>query len=236
MLEAIISRYANGNKALMGRVLGISPQAISTWIARNTFDAELIYAKCESINPDWLLTGNGDMIIDRKKEYPIDKENTAVLLNEPAGSFNRKCIERKYEVQRIPLYNIQAIAGLIPLFTGQYTQTVEQYIEKPNAPRCDGAIHVTGDSMYPIIKAGDIIMYKEIHDIPDNIFYGEMYLIGLDIEGDEMITVKYIQKSDKAGCIKLVSQNQHHQDRDIEISRIRALAFVKASIRFNHIK
>ena len=70
----------------------------------------------------------------------------------------------------------------------------------------------------------------------DNIFWGDMYLISIDIDGEEYITVKYIQKSERPGCIKLVSQNQHHADKDIEVERIRALAFVKASIRMNSIK
>ena len=50
------------------------------------------------------------------------------------------------------------------------------------------------------------------------------------------VTVKYIQKSDRAGYVKLVSQNQHHADKDVEISRIRAIALVKASIRMNSIR
>jgi hypothetical protein len=60
-----------------------------------------------------------------------------------------------------------------------------------------------------------------------------MYLISIDVDGEEYITVKFIQKSEQEGSIKLVSQNQHHQPRDIEISRIKALAFIKASIRMN---
>ena len=63
-----------------------------------------------------------------------------------------------------------------------------------------------------------------------------MYLLSIDIDGEEYVTVKYIQKSENPGCVKLVSQNPHHADKDIEIGRIRALAFVKASIRMNSIR
>lgn len=62
MLEEIISYYAKGNKALFSRMLGVKPQTINTWLNRNTFDAELIYANCESISGDWLLSGEGEMI------------------------------------------------------------------------------------------------------------------------------------------------------------------------------
>jgi hypothetical protein len=36
--------------------------------------------------------------------------------------------------------------------------------------------------------------------------------------------------------VKLVSQNPHHADKDVELSKIRAIAFVKASIRMNSIR
>ena len=42
MLEAIIDHFANGNKSQLARILDITPQAVSTWLSRNTFDQELI--------------------------------------------------------------------------------------------------------------------------------------------------------------------------------------------------
>lgn len=63
-----------------------------------------------------------------------------------------------------------------------------------------------------------------------------MYLLSIDIDGEEYVTVKYIQKSDRPDCVRLVSQNPHHADKEIEISRIRAIALVKASIRMNSMR
>jgi len=122
-----------------------------------------------------------------------------------------------------------------PLFLDKRSLAPVDYIHIPNLPRCDGAIYVVGDSMYPLLKSGDIVLYKQIGDVND-IFWGDMYLLSIDIDGEEYVTVKYIQKSEKPGCVKLVSQNPHHADKDIEIGRIRALAFVKASIRMNSIR
>ena len=56
------------------------------------------------------------------------------------------------------------------------------------------------------------------------------------IDGEEYITVKYIQKSEREGYVKLVSQNPHHADKEVAVDRIRALALVKASIRMNSIR
>ncbi|MEC3906515.1 S24 family peptidase [Tamlana sp. 2201CG12-4] len=136
--------------------------------------------------------------------------------------------------QAIPLYDIEAVAGLVPLFNDTETKTPIDFIKIPYLPKCDGAIKVTGDSMYPLLKSGDIIMYKQIYDIGNDIFWGEMYLLSVSTEDEEYITVKYIQRSEKGeNWVKLVSQNQHHQDRHISRDRIKALALVKASIRIN---
>ena len=85
------------------------------------------------------------------------------------------------------------------------------------------------------LKSGDIVLYKQVSGI-ENIFWGDMYLLSIDIDGEEYVTVKYIQKSEREGCVKLVSQNPHHADKDVPIEKIRALAFVKASIRMNSIR
>ena len=61
MLEIIINHYEDGNKAQFAKRLGISPQALSMWFTRNSFDAELLYTKCEGLSGDWLLSGDGEM-------------------------------------------------------------------------------------------------------------------------------------------------------------------------------
>lgn len=61
-----------------------------------------------------------------------------------------------------------------------------------------------------------------------------MYLISINLDGEEFVTVKWIHKSDKGDeFIKIVSQNIHHQPKDIHLSNIKALALIKASIRIN---
>ncbi|MDB0600070.1 hypothetical protein PL373_02640 [Tenacibaculum maritimum] len=61
-----------------------------------------------------------------------------------------------------------------------------------------------------------------------------MYLISVEVAGEEYISVKYIQKSEKGEqYIKLVSQNQHHQPKNVKLNKVRAMALVKASVRIN---
>lgn len=68
MLEALIKRFGAGNKTQFAKMLGVTPQAISTWLSRDTFDKDLIFAKCEHVVPKWLLTGEGPMVSE-----PVDE-------------------------------------------------------------------------------------------------------------------------------------------------------------------
>ena len=61
MLECLINHYTDGNKAAFAKMLGVNPQQISHWIRRNTFDNELLFAKCKGVSSSWLLTGEGEM-------------------------------------------------------------------------------------------------------------------------------------------------------------------------------
>ncbi len=170
-----------------------------------------------NVNPEWIETGNGKM-------FNAEPDLTAYLHR----------TDNSLPLQSVPLYSIEGTAGLVPLFAEQSTAKPVNYIHIPNLPKCDGAIYIVGDSMYPLLKSGDIVLYKQLSRVED-VFWGDMYLLSIDIDGEEYITVKYVQKSEHEGFVKLVSQNQHHADKEVEISRIRAIALIKASVRMHTI-
>lgn len=171
------------------------------------------------ISPEWLITGKGEMLKNSSKPIQSHTLYTDVIIG---------------DIQRIPLYNMEATASFVEILDQAPELKADQYLSIPNLPKCDGAIHVTGDSMYPLIKSGDIAVYKEIKDIANNIFWGEMYLISLEVDDEYYTTIKYIQKSEEGPeYVKLVSQNRHHGDKDVLLDKIKALALVKATVRFN---
>jgi len=190
----------------------------------DVFIAKII-ASYPEINVKWLLTGEGEM----EKNDNISNES---VITKPLSSF-RRTKDKKYPNQEIPLYDFEASAGLKELFDTDAPRKILDTIRIPNLPKCDGAISVTGDSMYPLLKSGDIILYRET-DL-QNIFFGEMYLLSVQLnEWEEYITVKYVQRSEFGEeYVKLVSQNHHHQPKDIPVNKITALALIKASIRIN---
>lgn len=162
------------------------------------------------INPTWLLTGVGEMISNN-----TTNESSSFMLNEPT-----------------PVYDLTATAGIVGIFGDSTDQVPIDHIHIPNLPKCDGAMRVTGDSMYPLLKSGDLVLYRHLND-KRNIIWGEMYLMYINDQGDEFFFVKYVQKSKKEGYVKLVSQNQHHEAVEFPIDSIKQMAIVKASVRIN---
>ena len=219
----------------------------------------------EILNMDWVLTGRGEILLSKTPEKPY-KENVGKFVGENVGfpklrkshtnpeyptgeeSFEKNVADvvvdkvfklrtdRLIDRQQIPIYDMEAVAGLVPLFADQYSQSIVEVMETTLIPKCDGGLRIVGDSMYPLLKSGDIVFYKQVHDIMHSIIWGEMYLISFDIDGDEYVSVKYLQKSDIPDHIMLVSYNEHHKPMEIHVSRIRALAFIKASLRLNSLK
>ena len=67
-LEAIIDYYSDGKPSVFAKYIGVAPSTISSWLSRNTLDYDLIFAKCENISSNWLLTGKGEMIKNAERE------------------------------------------------------------------------------------------------------------------------------------------------------------------------
>lgn len=220
-LEQLIQYYTNGNKSKFAAMIGVTPQGISSWLARDMYDVELLYSRCENVSGEWLLSGEGNML----RDMPIQLATPKVQAQFPLRS------DRTVEMQAIPLYELDATAGLAALFDENTRQLPLSYLQIPDLPPCDGALYVRGDSMYPLLKCGDIVLYKEVHNSA-NILYGEMYLLSFTLDGDNFISIKYIQRSDQPGMVRLVSHNPHHQPKDIPTDAIRALALIKASVRY----
>lgn len=131
--------------------------------------------------------------------------------------------------QVIPLYDLEAVAGISSLLVGGETPVDE--IKVANIPRCDGAIHVIGDSMEPVLHPGDIVLYKIVPNRRGGLFFGNIYLLAFDLDGEEYISIKYVFESEIPGHYKLISANPHHAPRDIPVSSVRAMAIIKGSVR-----
>ena len=214
MLEALISHFTNGNKAQFSKLLGVSPQTISAWIARNTFDSELIYAKCRYVNPSWLLTGQGDMLVKNDVQQNVETKREAIPAMEGISS----------DIAPIPLVTEHAAAGFgNDCFSIQESDVKDYYIiPKFRFNHVDFMIEVSGISMYPHFKSGDVIACTILHETK-YIQWNRCHVIATRDQG---ILVKRIMPSEKEGCFKIVSENKDFPPFDLPKEDITGLALV----------
>lgn len=204
----------------MAQKWGISQTSVSNYLTDRwpkPDNLRMLKRAFPQLNIEWLEHGNGEML------------EVGNVVNEaiPIYGKNKEVLR---ETQTIPLYDFQARAGLVSLFNDQ-ARAIDS-VRIPNLPRVDGAIYASGDSMYPAIKAGDMVIYRQITDLDAGIFPGEMYIITIKLEDEDITTIKYIQKSEKGSdWIKLVSHNEKHQSKDILLADVKALAMVRATVR-----
>lgn len=207
MLLDLIQHYCSGNKAQFARMLDITPQTISTWLTRDTFDADKIFAKCEDVNGDWLLSGEGQML-----------------------KYKHSCIgyEAKQETPTstnpIPLVTEKAAAGFGNNSFAICEDDVKDYyiIPKFRFSNVDFMIEVSGLSMYPHFKSGDIIACTILHDAKF-IQWNRCHVIATRNQG---ILVKRIMPGTQEGSYLIVSDNKEYPPFELPISEITGIALV----------
>lgn len=221
-VDYLISNRQIYNASDLAKILGKQRSYISEILSgkRNISEqfVQLFCSHFQNISPEWLLTGEGDMI----------RQVAAVS---PMQTFPLRT-DRNVTLQEIPLYDFDASAGLVAIFNDMHPEPVD-YLRIPNLPTVDGAIYVRGDSMSPLLKSGDIVMYKKKELSVDSILWGEIYLLSFTCDGDSYTAVKYIRKSDEPGKIRLASFNPSFAPKDIPMDSVTALALVKASLTFH---
>lgn len=209
-LEKLVEYYGNGNKSHFAKILGVKAQTINTWLSRNTYDTELIFAKCDNINASWLLTGEGNMLrSESEKEEKLPSVN------------------QTYE--GAPYFNVDFIGGFDVIVNDQ-TRNPDFYINYPPYNQ-EGVVwcNLTGHSMEPEISNGDIIALREVTTPIQYLPAGEIY----GIVTEEYRTVKRVRLSQKEGFVRLIPSNKSEEfcEQEIPISMILKVYAVLGSIR-----
>lgn len=215
IINNLINYYAKGKKSEFANKLGISPQAVSTWLNRGTFDIELIFAKCENISPNWLLTGEGSMIIEPE-----------VVADTYSGDNNEIIGIATPSDNGIPLIPIDAMAGFM---TGDFAGVMEYECERYSVPLFRGAeflISVKGSSMQPKYNSGDLVACVKI-PLDTFFLWHKVYVI----DTEQGVLIKRVERTPDDDYMLLVSDNPAYPPVELHKSYIRSLASVIGVIR-----
>lgn len=238
MVNALIGHFTDGNKAQFAKMLGVSPQTISAWLARNTFDSELIYTKCRYLNADWLLTGEGEMLKTStsgadEASCPEEKERKTKKSGEKQrkSEENSECSSRIQKLPEgsmvgIPLIPTSAMAGAFTSDVSIMEYECEHYII-PDFKGADFLIRVKGDSMQPTYYSGDLVACQKIP--MNDIFFQWNKTYVLDTNQGAIIKRVLPGKDNDHICI--VSDNEKYPPFELEKSYLHAIALVRGIIR-----
>ena len=194
-LEALIAHYSEGKPTRFAKYIGVAPSTISTWLARDSFDYDLLFAKCETISPEWLLTGKGNML----------KEEETEDVSAPIVSYDPKVGQ--------PYYNVDFLGGFSEVYNSQVS-VPDRNIIVPGFDRAKLWCNVTGHSMEPKINHGDIIALRPC--TLDDIQYGEIYAVVLDT----IRTIKILRKGSSKDSLRYVPINPNFDEQEFAVKRI----------------
>ena len=157
-----------------------------------------------TINPNWLITGEGSMLISDGKDTSVQQ-----AVNVPSISYTHGR----------PYFNVDFLGGFDIIINDQ-TVLPEYNIDfKPYNKEGVMWCNITGHSMEPLVSNGDIIAIREMKDWRDFILYGEVY----GIVTEDMRTVKVVTKSEQGqDFMRLVpiNKSEEYQPQDIPVKLI----------------
>lgn len=210
--DAVAARLGIGKSALS--MIETGHTALS---ARNRD----LLIRAYGINPSWLDNGLGPMLTEPKEGAESTKDLFTPLPIPEGGSRYR---------QIIPLYETAPPEGLSQLLHHPETIQPTNHLQIPGLPRCDGALRIHDDGMSPLLRRGDLALYRSITPETDP-FWGDMHLLGVEMEDEEYITVRYLRPGKQEGSLELRGADPTLPGREIDRNRIRAMARIVAGIR-----
>jgi phage repressor protein C with HTH and peptisase S24 domain len=142
------------------------------------------------INPNWLLTGQGEMFIKINT-------NQSLLLEDPASEYVKSPIKSRFKKlpnrgELIKFYDVDFAAGDVEFYNDNNTITPAYTMDIPEFSGCT-AFRTYNNSMEKLIYSGDILFATEEHDWRESLEYGQIYGI---VCNNNRKYLKYIRRAE----------------------------------------
>lgn len=166
-----------------------------------------------ALNINWLLSGEGDMLVDDNSRATEDSKDSEESVFKTYFKESRQVM--------VPLINIDSVGGVHSenlLTAGE--QHIEGMVPFPNARKDDVAIHQSGDSMSPVIPPGAVLQIRRVDDWREYFGYGNVFVLWLK---DERRITKLVKRydPDPRNYIMCCSYNPNADDEELPKSMIR---------------
>ena len=95
-LKQLIIAFAKGNQSQFAKAMNTSQGTIGTWIARKTFDPERIKRAFPQVNGNWLLTGEGEMLLpDEQGTIQVGGHHNTTQINSTSNIETTQSIDNE---------------------------------------------------------------------------------------------------------------------------------------------
>ncbi len=206
ILNRLKKHYNIASDTGLAKFLNIAPTTLSSWKSRDSFDYDLVYSKCEDVDGNWLLTGEGPM---------LKSESTKPV-----------AVPAKVQGEGIPLIPVSAMAGFFAGEVSILELECERYVV-PLFKDAEFLIQVRGSSMYPKYSAGDVVACKKLS--VNNLFFQWNKVYVLDT--DQGALIKRVKKSANNNHILVVSDNPQYEQFELSLENVYSVAIVIGVIR-----
>lgn len=222
-IQSIIDQRYNANKSAFASAIGVGATVIQNIVGarqgKPSYDViEKICANA-NISPEWLLTGNGDMLKSTAKHEPTSAPQRPAVTIYPA-----KHVDDGH--QGIPLIPFSAMAGALRGEIQVCEYECEHYIV-PEFKTANFLITINGDSMLPTYKSGDIVACQR--EAMTSVFFQWNRPYVLDTAQGAIL--KRIRPGSDKEHILIVSDNPAYNPFELPLSEIYSVALVIGFIR-----
>lgn len=224
ILSKIKSHYAFNSDAEFARFLDIKPQTLSTWYARNSFDKDRLYSKCEGIDANFLFTGKGlpfpKGVIEENRDLTNLGMPKVVAVNEN-------------DEDLVSLVNVKAAAGYL---NGYADPVFIEQLPTIKMPGLKGGTHRAfeniGHSMSPTFHNKSISIGRWVESF-EEIKDRYVYIVVTKSEG--VVIKRVLNRINERNQLVLLSDNQNKREYPniiVDADQILELWKVRAAFSF----
>lgn len=217
--NSIIQTLFSGNKRAFSTAIGVSPSVVENIVGKRmgkpSFEVLEKVCAIANINVNWLVKGEGEMLLSSTSTNNIDINKPQETLNLPTNGN-----------EGIPLVPIEAIAGI---FGGEQNVLLSECTRffVPIFSEADYLIPIKGDSMYPNYNSGDIVACKKTSPQSSFFQWGKVYVV----DTEQGVLIKRLFEGESKHTIKLVSDNPNYPPIEIPREEVYHIALVLGTLR-----
>ncbi|MBS7334226.1 MAG: helix-turn-helix domain-containing protein [Weeksellaceae bacterium] len=230
ILNTIKELYNFSSDTEFAKFLGIKPQTLSSWYSRNTFDIELLYAKCVLVSGEFLLTGDISLL-KRNMQNLLHKESVtnSVTFSEETKNVKNVTLDKVNEEEapyygkmpqvvtvdkqgndNVVLVPVKAHAGYL---TGFGDPTYIKKLPTYNLPNIKNGtfrmFQVNGHSMHPTLHDKSYVVGEWVENWVKDIKDNRLYIVVAESDNAEGVLIKRVlNRLKKYGNLYLKPDNR----------------------------